>query len=371
MKLKRGWVFISDEGFGHIVRQEAIIKEILKRRPDLELTVQTGAKLGVLKEKLGTSVEYRERYNNIHTLKSPLGGLDLKRTREIVAQYPTCSQEWLEEHRRLQPEFDFCISDFVPEAFDLCASLQRPAFGVAHFTWDWLFSRLYPELDGITSQMKASALRARALYFPPFTPSELLEQYANVARSVSFVINEFSAVNVKPGNGTTCLIMDNGTNTLTQLIESTLPQLELLPEIRFFLATDNLSEQAVAQVEKMKNVVPIRGLKTMHSYIPHVNFVLARGGFNTLTECLISKTPALLVEEDANPEVSQNVALATRAGYAARFRTTDFGPHFTKRIRHFLTHERASITQNLLGASFQADGAKEIAEDILKQLEAL
>ena len=34
-------IFISDEGFGHMVRQRAIIKELLKKYPSILITVFT------------------------------------------------------------------------------------------------------------------------------------------------------------------------------------------------------------------------------------------------------------------------------------------------------------------------------------------
>ena len=35
--------------------------------------------------------------------------------------------------------FDFIISDCVPEAFDLSKDFNIPSFGISHFTWDWYF----------------------------------------------------------------------------------------------------------------------------------------------------------------------------------------------------------------------------------------
>jgi spore coat polysaccharide biosynthesis predicted glycosyltransferase SpsG len=45
-------IFISDEGFGHIVRQKAIISELLKKK--VSVTVVTSTKIIVLKNKFKT-----------------------------------------------------------------------------------------------------------------------------------------------------------------------------------------------------------------------------------------------------------------------------------------------------------------------------
>ena len=52
-------VFISDEGFGHIVRQRAIISELLKKK--IDITVITSTKIVVLKKKFGNSIKYNEQ----------------------------------------------------------------------------------------------------------------------------------------------------------------------------------------------------------------------------------------------------------------------------------------------------------------------
>ena len=60
--------YLSDDGFGHIVRQEAIIKELFKLRNDIDIVVQTESKIDVVKEKFGDSLRYIEKFNNIKTV---------------------------------------------------------------------------------------------------------------------------------------------------------------------------------------------------------------------------------------------------------------------------------------------------------------
>ena len=48
---------------------------------------------------------------------------------------------------------------------------------------------------------------------------------------------------------------------------------------------------------KGKNITRIRGLKNVHSHIPQMDVIVARAGYNTITESLITKVPILLIEE--------------------------------------------------------------------------
>jgi len=160
--------------------------------------------------------------------------------------------------------------------------------------------------------------------------------------------------------------MDNGTNTLSRLIESALPTLAAIPEVDFVVAVDHFAPASVALVERSANLSPVRGLKEMHSQIPLVDFVLARGGFNTITECLITKTPALLVDEGGNPEVAANIAMVTSDGLAARITPEEFTASLPQRIRHFIGEEMPGIRSRLMQATFENSGPAEICEEILR-----
>ena len=61
-------------------------------------------------------------------------------------------------------------------------------------------------------------------------------------------------------------------------------------------------------ISENSNLFPISGLKNMHSYIASIDFIIARGGFNTITECLILKKPALLMYETNNKEILYNIS---------------------------------------------------------------
>ena len=73
-------IFISDEGFGHIVRQRAIISELLKKK--VSVTVVTSTKIIVLKEKFGNSIRYIEKQHLLKTIKNKDGSLNIKLTKK-------------------------------------------------------------------------------------------------------------------------------------------------------------------------------------------------------------------------------------------------------------------------------------------------
>ena len=91
------------------------------------------------------------------------------------------------EQQCLEP-YDFLISDFVYEAFEIGNLSSIPTFGVAHFTWDWFLASY------ILHQYKQKCWiiyffyqKATRIYFPPFTPKEILKHYKN-AVSVPLIV---------------------------------------------------------------------------------------------------------------------------------------------------------------------------------------
>ena len=69
-------IFISDEGYGHLVRQRAIIAELIKKK--ISVKVVGSHKIITLKEKFGNSIEYIISDNLIKTVKDQNGSLNIK-----------------------------------------------------------------------------------------------------------------------------------------------------------------------------------------------------------------------------------------------------------------------------------------------------
>ena len=57
-------IFLSDEGFGHIVRQRAITEEMLLLDPGIEITVQTSHHLDTATRFI-RGKHFIDRFNNI------------------------------------------------------------------------------------------------------------------------------------------------------------------------------------------------------------------------------------------------------------------------------------------------------------------
>ena len=72
-KIKKIAIFISDEGYGHSVRQKTIISEFLKYNPKIEFTIFNNKRLLFLKEYFGNKLNYKYYQNTLHTVKKKNG----------------------------------------------------------------------------------------------------------------------------------------------------------------------------------------------------------------------------------------------------------------------------------------------------------
>ena len=160
--------------------------------------------------------------------------------------------------------------------------------------------------------------------------------------------------------------MDNGTKTNSNLIQKTVKYLKKMQHIDFYISVDNFSDQLKTYVAKQKNLIPIQGLKNMHRLISHVDFLVARGGFNTLTEILIFKKPALLIDEKNNPEIKANLDQMHKLEYCSIMKQSSFQHNFEKKINIFVKKYMKNIENKLKSKNIKSNGANQIIKDIIK-----
>ena len=236
-------IFISDEGFGHVVRQRCIIEKLLKKFKKIQITVITSKNILLLNEYFGNSIEYINYNNGIASIKNQNGELNLNATKKVL-------NNWIKNHKKILlkfekrfKDFDFIISDCVPEAFLLAKKIGCKSFGICHFTWDWYFEKVCKVKKSKTNILRKYLGFADKFYFPPFTPKEILKRYNSKIQNVNFIVNNFSKKRQFFSKKTKCLIMDNGTKNLSNNIDETIPYLKKIENCIFYIGTYSLKKK--------------------------------------------------------------------------------------------------------------------------------
>jgi uncharacterized protein (TIGR00661 family) len=297
-KINKIGLFISDEGYGHSARQKTIITEFFKYNSNIQFTIFNRKRLFFLKEYFGSKLKYRYYPSTLYTVKKKNGELDLNATKKILINWPKKSNSAIKNLLKEKDllNFDLIISDLVPEAFKLAKILNIPSYGIARFAWDWFF--LKSELKSLKeiSLIKNYLQLSNNVFFSTFIKKKILSNNYLKFKDVNLVFNNNSKDQTsdifKSSNKFKCLIMDNGTKTNSILIGQTVKYLKNMHDIDFYLSIENFSEKLKLYVAEQKNLIPIESLKNSHRLISYVDFLVARGGFNTITEIINFNKPA-------------------------------------------------------------------------------
>lgn len=358
--MKKAKIYLSDEGYGHIVRQQAIIEElIIHSNNNINFKVQTHTHIDAAK-RIITNASFIDKYNNISWYKHSNGSPDIDKIKLHFNSYEKISKKYIQQESNV--DADFIISDFVYESFAIAELNKIPSFGVAHFTWDWFFSKLYPPpLNSKTlSRFFNHGKKANAIYFPLFTPQEILNYYKNAIQVPLILRKNYVKRKVNNNGKFNVLIMDSGAGVLKESIKRALMDVGQLDDIQFHV------NQNVASNSSNVYYLPKEDL--LVDYIHGMDLVIGRAGFNTISECIAFRTPMLLLGEAMNPEINENILNLKNAGLASFMSLSEFRSGLKSFLKSFLKNEYNSIKNNMKNHEIQINGAEVIAKDILKYL---
>ncbi len=361
-------IFISDIGFGHMVRQREIIRQLLKSFKNIQITVINYEHIEILKEIFGKKINYKKRYNNITLFKDQNSFFDLKKTKKFIYKWPKSYSKTKNFIKKNFADYDFFISDYVPEVFKIAKDLGISSFGVCHYTWGWYFSKFIKKNSPLIRLFKYYEKLATKSYFPPFTPPQILSELKGKnTKNVGFIIKKVE-IKKKNNNKKTFLLMDNGTKTLNKLISKIIPLLSKSDKFNFYIGINSLNKKSKKIIAESKNLYPVIGLKGIYSCIKKVDHVIVRGGFNSITECLVFKKPSIFMTEKFNPEVEANIKIVKKNKLGSIINTKDWGENFLKTLEKFLEKDSKIIKNKLSKLNINCDGAKQIVYDIKKEL---
>jgi uncharacterized protein (TIGR00661 family) len=354
-------VFLSDEGFGHIVRQRAVVEVLRESVPELKLTLQTQTHSEAAGQYIPGATLIK-RFNNIQWDKQPNGSPDLVKIAHRYESYIEQSNQFIEEERD-NFKYDALLSDFVYEAFPLGKQMGVKTFGVAHFTWDWFFSKLYPPPvhTDVIRHFMSMADQATRLYFPPFTPEEIIHHYKGKALEVPLILHsKIDHKEVDEGGKFKVLIMDSGAGVLSESIRKALISVAQLDDYLFFVSSKFETEQS--------NVRHIPQNALMVDYVANMDLVIGRAGFNTISECIGLRTPMLLIGEAMNPEMNENILMLKKQHLGSFISMQTFESGLGNYLPSFLNHEYNMIKSMMNQHEIASNGAEVIVNDMLNQL---
>ena len=360
-------IFISDVGYGHMVRQRCIINEIEKQFSHFKILIINYSNIEIIEQTFKEKYEYIKWFNNIKLYKTKSGFFDLKKTNKYFKKWSIKKNDIFSLEKKISG-YDVIIYDFVPEAFELAKKLYIKSYGVCHYTWSWFFKNSgYKNIKHL-KKLSEVELMANKIFIPPFAPKDMikLSDQKKISK-INFIMEKKKFVK-KKNKKPIILVMDNGTKTLSKKISSTLKFMEKSTKFKFYVGTASLNHLDLEFVLKSKNIIPIKGLTSIYSEINKVDYVIARAGFNTISECLIYKKPTLFADEKNNPEIKENLIKIREDNLGAFINDEEWGKNFNRRINFFHKYEQKKIKINLNKYNFLFNGAQQVINSIKKEI---
>ncbi len=355
-------LYITDEGFGPLVRQSAVLKELALLIPSLKVLIQSQRHIEDAK-RIIPGFEYHNKFNNILWHKTERGTPDREKIEKYYNGYNQLSNEYIVKELEENNQVDFIISDFVYEAFEIAKKMNIPSFGIAHFTWDWFFSQFYPPAINheVIYKMMERANMADILFFPPYTPKEIIQFYGKKVVEVPLIVRYHTPLTKELDKKKKhILFIDSGSGVNKIAMQTIANQLHLLENYQFYLP-EKLNILA-------ENITLISESELLLDYISSMDLVVGRAGFNSISECIACRTPMLLFGETLNPEMRENKFFVKEDGLGSFTSLEKLVENTEKVLDDFFEGEYDIIKRNMLSHNYRTDGAKVIAEIIAERV---
>ncbi|MCL4822503.1 MAG: hypothetical protein KJ067_25555 [Vicinamibacteria bacterium] len=165
--------YVSSHGFGHATRCAEVLRALRAADPRVPLAVVAAAPEWLFRTAIDGPFEFRSAKNDVG-----LGQRDAL-TIDLQATLAAWDAGQAEREARTEEEAAFLVAcgarlvlaDVPPLAFAAAARAGVPAFGLANFTWDWIY-RHYAAQDGRFAELAdacaADYAQADALLELPF-----------------------------------------------------------------------------------------------------------------------------------------------------------------------------------------------------------
>lgn len=158
--------------------------------------------------------------------------------------------------------------------------------------------------------------------------------------------------------------MDNGSKVLSTKISKILKYIKDFKNLDFIICANFFKKKQILDLKRLKHCKVEKNLKKIHMHIPYCDFLIARGGFNTITESLILKKPTLLYNETKNKEVKGNIKHLIKKGLTYPIYKEFFTSRFKKKINYFVSKKLKKINKNFSRYDFKGNGSKQACKII-------
>jgi hypothetical protein len=133
--------YVSGHGFGHAVRQIAILNALVQLRPDVQLIVRTSVVRWLFQRSLRRTIAVQDAVVDVGAVQRTSVDLDVPETVRQALLFHRGLDGRADEEARLLESIGarLVVSDIPALPFVAAARAGVRAIGISNFTWDWIY----------------------------------------------------------------------------------------------------------------------------------------------------------------------------------------------------------------------------------------
>jgi hypothetical protein len=133
--------YITGHGFGHAVRQFAIVNALAERRPDVAIVMRTSVPDWLIRRSVRASVRLEPGVMDTGAIQRGSLDVDVPATLAAAQAFYADADAWLDREVAFLREADarLVVSDIPPLPIAAAHRAGIPAIGISNFTWDWIY----------------------------------------------------------------------------------------------------------------------------------------------------------------------------------------------------------------------------------------
>jgi uncharacterized protein (TIGR00661 family) len=362
--------YISDHGYGHASRIIAIIKELLEREERLRIYVRSSYAFNFIKNSIFSNRLFvNSDRNDFGVLYKDDGyTIDEEKTLNLIRLWLKNKRFYLKKEKNfcIEKNIDLIISDIPPFPFDVGKDLSIPTIALSNFNWYTIYKEFAKSSEDrrCIEEIKKSYQKADYAFVLPFHCGGMdifdkREEFPLIARRKTMTKEEvYQRLKIKEDQK--LIYISFGFSVFNEEL------IENLRSIRLKKGYTLLLSSRVTN-KLRRNIVSIpKDDKASHNYIAACDLAVIKVGFSTVSECISSSIPLVLVGRRRFVEDYFTINTLLDVGIAKEISMEEFiGLSWIKNIEEYL-----ALKENYkkLPSFLYPDGAQRISERILKIL---
>jgi hypothetical protein len=156
--------YVTGHGFGHAVRQTAIVNALAQRRPDVPIVVRTSVAPWLFSRSVRASVRLEAGPVDTGAIQRGSLDVDIPATLAAAQAFYADGEAWIAREATFLTgqRVRLVVADIPPLPIAAARRTGIPAIGISNFTWDWIYEdydarRLAPGLVETLEAHYASA----------------------------------------------------------------------------------------------------------------------------------------------------------------------------------------------------------------------